>query len=120
MKRAFQVAAMIVILLLGVQPALEGAACAMGGAMPTACPLCMSAMGTDCPMAQGMVDCCNRTPLKAVILAAIPAKPRSAAASSRTSTGLALLFSAVAPSRWLPVVISSPPPPFLFSRVFRI
>src|SRR5579872_7083911 len=105
MKRASQFAAAIMILLLGLQPALAGAACAMSGAARSACPLCMSSMGAGCPMARGLAACCNRTDLRAAVLPAIPAKPRSAAASARISAGLELQFSYVAPSRWLPVAV---------------
>jgi hypothetical protein len=121
MKRVSQFAAAILILLLGVQPALLGAACAMNGATRAACPLCMSAIGADCPMAQGMAACCNRIDLGAVVLPAIPAKPRPARASARILVAAELHSSAVAPSRGLPPVIdSSPPPRYLLSRVFRI
>jgi hypothetical protein len=120
MKRAFQFAAAILILLLGVQPELAGAACAMSGAARAACPLCASAMGADCPMAHGLAACCNRTTVKAVVLPAIPVKPRSTAVSARMFVAAEPQSSAVSPARWLAVTFSSPPPLYLFGRVLRI
>ncbi len=126
MKRVSQFAAVIMVLLLGVQPALAGVACARIGAMRTACPMCIGAMGADCPMAHAVAadcttNCCNQTILKAVVLPAAPAKPRSAATNAWMSTAVDLQAAAVPRSGCLPpATASSSPPRYLLSRVFRI
>ena len=85
MKRGFQFAAVAVVLLLAVQPAMAGVACATSGMARAACPMGMSEMGADCPMAHGLVtdcsqDCCNHSAPKAMVLPAAPAKPMATAA----------------------------------------
>lgn len=126
MKRVFQFAAMVVVLLLAAQPALAGVACATGGMARAACPMGMSEMGSDCPMAYGLAadctrDCCDRTTTKAVVLPAAPIKPRTLVASAVVSTAVEPPISAVLRADWLaPMAVSSSPPHYLLNRVFRI
>lgn len=126
MKRGFQFAAVAVVLLLAVQPALAGVACATSGMARATCPMGMSEMGADCPMAHGLTagctqDCCNDTAPKPVLLPAVPVKPRLLGASIAISPVVELDIAVAAQPDWLPsLATASPPPRYLLHCVFRI
>jgi hypothetical protein len=58
MKRITQFSAVVFLALLTVQPVLASLSCALGGVRggASSCPMGMSEMGADCPMASHMVD----------------------------------------------------------------
>lgn len=126
MKRAFQFAAVAVVLLLAVQPALAGVACETSGMTRAACPMGMSEMGVDCPMAHGMMadcgqNCCEHATSTAVVLPAALAKPRLLAAGSAVSVAVELHVAVAPRPDWLPAMTTtSPPPRYLLNCVFRI
>jgi hypothetical protein len=126
MKRAFQFAAMLMVELLAVQPALAAATCATGGVARAACPMGMSEMGAECPMMQGVAaectqDCCNHSVPKAMVLPAAPAKPNLLAAGAAVSPVFQVEPAAISQSSWQPAVAASSSPPLhLLNRVFRI
>ncbi len=126
MKRIFQFAAVAVVLLLAVQPALAGVACASSGMSRAACPMGMSEMGADCPMAYGLLadcsqDCCNHSAPKAMLLPATPAKPNLLLAPIAVSPAAELDHALAALPGWLPAMAAtSSPPPYLLNCVFRI
>lgn len=128
MKRVFQIAAALVVLLMAGQPLLAAATCEMGmAASPASCPMGMREMGPDCPMAQGMsaecvTRCFNCAAAKDLVLPAVPAKPKVIAAEFTASPEIAWRVAEHAHPAFLDPATnnSSPPPPYLLNCVFRI
>lgn len=125
MKRVFQSAATILVLVLGLQPALAGLVCGPGSAMRS-CSMSMNAMGTGCPMAHGLLagcarDCCAGTLLKTLVLPPVAPKPKSLIANAWFCGAFPVQAAAVSePGVLIAVADSSSPPRFLLNRTFRI
>lgn len=128
MKRAFQIAAAILMLVLPVRPALADATCRMGMATSqAACPMGMDEMGPDCPMAQHMAqdacaqDCCNHALPQTAVIPGTSAKPRSSAAAPTMTcaSGSPEAQAPFAPSS-TPIAAGSSPPRYILYRIFRI
>ena len=129
MKRLAQLAAILVIGLLAVQPAFSGQPCSFGATQPCVpgCPEAMNGMGPDCAMARGMaasacpLSCCVRSPLTALV--AFESSQRLEIPVAAVPFALPLLgpVPGRVPSLYPPLVVrASSPPPYLLNRVFRI
>ncbi|HEY2860636.1 MAG TPA: hypothetical protein VGJ21_19610 [Terracidiphilus sp.] len=125
MRRLLQISAMLVITLVALQPALDGLARSIW--MGPACPMGMSAMSADCPMAQQAAqagcaqDCCNHALPQSAVISAIAAKPKGGApAPMITATAAPLQVQATSASVTMPAASSSPPPLYILNQVFRI
>jgi len=129
MKRAFQIAGILLIILLGAGPASAAVGCVLGSsAMGPSCPMGMTAMDADCPMSHALAagdcsqDCCNRTAPIAQVVNAVPVKPKYAAANLQMAV---LAVPTVVEGRYSrPAVFlsfaASSPPRYILLRVFRI
>ena len=128
MKRLAQFAALFVMAFLMGQPVAEALQCSRHTcATPSPCPMEMSDMSADCPMAQPMptVDCfpscCGHANPQSAVLSATPAEPVKAQsailpAAILSDSRLELIASA---AHAVPVTSNSPPR-FILNRVFRI
>lgn len=125
MRRAFQFAAGILALTVAVQPLAAAATCGM--ASPASCPIGMSEMSPDCPMAQQMAeeacmqDCCNHAVPRAAAPAVATAIRRVGMVTAATTAAVAApetsrQRTAIGP----PVSVSSSPPSYILNQVFRI
>ena len=128
MKRPFQIAGILLILLLGAGPASAAVSCVLGSsAMGSSCPMGMAGMDADCPMSHALAagdcsqDCCSRTAPIALLVNAIPVKPKLAVAVPIVATP-AVFTAAEGNSR--PAVLlglaASSLPRYILLRVFRI
>jgi len=128
MKRAIQLAAVLLIALMAGQPVLAAANCEMDmSGSPASCPMGMSTMGADCPMAHGMsaecltrcLDCAAATDLA---LNAVQAKPKMIVAELATSAEIAsqIIDPPRTAFRARAAVFSGSPPRYLLNRAFRI
>lgn len=127
MKRAFQIAAALVVLLMAGQPVLDAATCEMGmAASPATCPMGMSEMGPDCPMAGGMpaeclARCLSCAATRDMVLPAAAARPKAITAKVPVRADVVARIGSPAPRlRTLVVTVSNPPPPYLLNRELRI
>jgi len=128
MKRLLQIAGWLACTLLAVQPAVEGLACTL--TMPGAgmvCPMGMSEMSPDCPMAQQMAeagcmqDCCNHAVPRTAAPAFAPAKRRAGTVMAATTAAVvAPQISRQTAPIGSPASVSSSPPRYILHQVFRI
>jgi len=127
MKRAFTIAGLLLVVLLGAGQASAALACVLSNsATGPSCPMGMAAMDADCPMSHALAsvdcsqDCCNRTAV-AIVLNGIPVKPKFVAAVL-PMTGLTLPTATEGNSCsvTLPSYAVSSPPRYILLRVFRI
>jgi hypothetical protein len=128
MKRAFQIAGILLILLIGAGPALAAVGCVLSSsAMGPSCPMGMTEMAADCPMAHTFAatdcsqDCCNRSAPIAQVADAVPVKPKFVAVALH----FAGLTVSAAPERnarheVVPRFAASSPPRYILLQVFRI
>jgi hypothetical protein len=125
MKPAFQFAAGILALSMALQPLAAAASCGM--ASPASCPMGMSEMSPDCPIAQQMADaacmqdCCNHAVSRTAVPAVAPATRKVGNVMAATTATVALpeklnQRAAIGSS----ASGSSSPPPYILNQVFRI
>jgi hypothetical protein len=128
MKRVFQIAGVLLILVLGAGPASAAIGCVLSNpAMGQSCPMGVAGMDADCPMSHALAprdcsqDCCNRTAPIAVVLSGLPVKPKLVAAAPAIAR--LNLVTAAKPHIFpeiLPPVAANSPPRYILLRVFRI
>jgi len=127
MKRAFQIAGILLIILLGAGPASAAVGCVLGNStMVPSCPIAMIGMDADCPMSHVLAasdcsqDCCNRTAPIALVVNAVSVKPKlSAARQIGALTGSSAPEVNFRPEA-LPGFAASSRPRYIVLRVFRI
>jgi hypothetical protein len=128
MKRRIQFAAVLLIGLLAVQPALAALPCVQGtpAACVSGCPM-MSSMGTDCHM-NGMTaagncpkSCCSRSLPQAFAFVATPIEHHLSALTAPSALVFASSAAEVRVTVRLPIdVRAASPPTYLLNQVFRI
>lgn len=123
MKRLLQTVAVLVASVLAVQPALAALACSA----ESRCPMAMSEMGPDCPMAHSLEaancspDCCDHSTLGASQSWVTLSRPKNHAVDPAPAAGI-VVFSTPAVGRGIlpdPATQSSPPR-YILHQVFRI
>lgn len=123
MKRLAQFAAFLVIALLAMQPALAATPCLSGAAAPCqpGCPMSMSSMGADCPMAAAVClgSCCTVATPQAVANLA-PPEPLAIPAGVALVNPLALQAPASLSRAACCAAPFASPPLYLLNQVFRI
>jgi len=128
MKWAFQIARVLLIILIGVGPASAAVGCVLGNsAMGPSCPMGTTGMDADYAMSHALAaggcsqDCCNRTAPIVQLVIAVPVKPKLAAAVPQMA-GLTIPTAVEGNSQ--PEVsqnfTANSPPRYILLRVFRI
>jgi hypothetical protein len=129
MKRRIQFAAILLVGLLAVQPALAALPCVQGtpAACVPGCPMIMSTMGPDCHM-NGMTaagscsqSCCPESLPQVFAFVATPKELNVSALASPVALAFALPAAELRFTVQLPIdALTASPPPYLLNRVFRI
>jgi hypothetical protein len=129
MKRRIQFAAVLVIGLLAVQPALAVLPCVQGApvACLPGCPMTMSGMGSDCQMTGKTStgncpqNCCSQALPRVLAPLAAPKQLHFSVLASPSALSFAL------PAAELSLAVPAPidaraasPPQYLLNQVFRI
>lgn len=128
MKQLFQIAGVLLIVLLGAGPASAAVGCAaQNSAMDSSCPMGMAGMGADCPMSHSLAaldcseDCCNLTAPVAQVVNAVPVKPKLiAAAQPMLARTVATEVEGISRPGLSKSVAANSPPRYILLRVFRI
>jgi hypothetical protein len=123
------VAILVVVCFAAVQPAMGGLSCAarMHAACAPGCPMTMSGMGADCPMASQMAanscaqNCCAQAQPQAVVLPAAVKELHLAVLASPAAFSAETCASGPDFARRAAVAAESDTPPlYLLNQVFRI
>lgn len=129
MKRIAQFAAALALALFVVEPALAGLPCAFG--LPAACapdcPMLMSGMGADCPMAGPMAasdcpqNCCAHAVAQAIATVVAAENLKTAAHTTALATPIEVGTTRLAAAHGgaIGARVESPPL-YLLNQVFRI
>jgi hypothetical protein len=129
MKRRIQLAAILLIGLLVVQPALAALPCIQGApaACVPGCPMTMSGMGSDCHMtgqtATGNCpqSCCSRSLPQAFAFVATPKELNLSALASPVAVSFVEAAADLRFTVRLPIdARAASPPAYLLNQVFRI
>ena len=128
MKRALQIMAVLLAVALTAQPVLAGVDCLTGAGMQAeACPMGMSAMNADCPMATGMSaficdqQCCRLHAPQTIAVRGDAVRLKSTEAFSTVSEWIAIPLVPVFNTESQSASNATDSPPiYLLNRVFRI
>jgi len=129
MKRRIQLAALLVIGLLVVLPAMAALPCVHGtpAACVPGCPMTMSNMGPDCQMTGQTAiggcpqNCCSQSLPQAFAPLAAPKKLHLSAIASPVAHSFALPSNELRFTVQLPIgARAASLPPYLLNQVFRI
>jgi hypothetical protein len=129
MKRRIQFAAILLVGLLAVQPALTALPCVQGtpAACVPGCPMTMSGMGSDCHMTDQTAvggcpqNCCSQSLPKTFVPLAAPKEFHLSAIASQAALSFALPAAELRFTVQLPIdARAASPPPYLLNQVFRI
>jgi len=128
MKQAIQFLSVLLVLVLSTGPAWAALGCASDAGMGSSCPMGMSSVDPDCPMAHNLAaancsqDCCNEQTPTADVQSALTSKPSPVKALPAGEAVAAIVPVSEGTSRTAVIVVraGNSPPRYILLRVFRI